>query len=114
MASIRPVGVLDNSVGHAAARMSSAFAVAPLSSSSAARCASSASTTCAIRSIGQSVNPAVCPLQRSVPTARALPDFGDLPTAAYVPPYPRGARPTAAAGGLPDFGDLPTAAYVPP
>ena len=79
MASIRPVGVLDRSVGHAASRMSSAFAVAPLSSSSAARWVSSGSTVCAMRSIGQSVKPAVCPLQRSVPTARAPPDFDDLP-----------------------------------
>src|SRR5215813_11653295 len=40
MASIRPVGVLGSAVGHAALRMSSACAVAALSSSSTARWAS--------------------------------------------------------------------------
>src|SRR5262245_26840979 len=58
-AAIRPVGVLGSAVGHAALRMSSACAVASLSSSSTARWASFGSTVCAIRSIGQSVSPAV-------------------------------------------------------
>ena len=78
MASIRPVGVLGSAVGHAALRMSSARAVASLSSSSAARWASFGSTVCAIRSIGQSVSPAVCPLQRSAPTLRPA-ETGPLP-----------------------------------
>src|SRR5262245_32915114 len=68
-ASIRPVGVLGRSVGHPALSRLTALAMAVLSSSSAARCASSGSTSCAISLMRQSVTPAVWPAQRPLLTS---------------------------------------------
>jgi hypothetical protein len=87
MASIRPVGVLGNSLGHAALWVSSVFAAAALTSFSNARCESLGSTVWTMSVIGQSVSPAMGSPQTSAATRRfVLRPCCDSPTEALPVP----------------------------